>query len=373
MPHAALTATRRTPITARSRALAHYRVEELAATVLADLATDWGRAPDGVMLGNCTGPGGNLGRNVALAAGFGGSCVGWGIDVQCGSGLAAVQQAAHQVAATGTTIFAGGAESASTAPTRSYSGVPFDRAPFAPQGFPDPDMIEAADALARITRISRERQEGYAVRSHRLALASEHHRWAETSWMVGNDRAARVVDDGPRRLTSESLRRFSPIIDVENATVTPGTTARISDGAAGVVVAPLESTDGPHWRIIASTLTGGDPAVPGLAPVEATQQALAHAGLAMDDMDVIEVVEAFAAQVIAFLEPFHLATGDAIDPRVNARGGAIALGHPWGASGAIALGTLMNRLSEAGPGARGLTTCAIGGGMGATMILEYNA
>ncbi|WP_129658401.1 thiolase family protein [Rothia uropygialis] len=371
MQNIAITAGLRTPITGRSRALANYGVEELAAMVMAELETTTGQRPVGVVLGNCTGPGGNLGRNTALAAGFGAECIGWGIDAQCGSGLVAVQQAMHHVAATGATMFAGGAESASTAPTRSHHGVPFARARFAPQGFPDPDMIEAADELARLKGISRESQESFAERSHELSLGAKSFLRAETVSVARGPARTTIIDDGPRRLGNNALRRFSPVCDKPGATVTPGTTARISDGAAGVVVTTLGRVTGPHWKILASTTTGGDPALPGIVPVASTRQALNRAGLRIDDLQAIEVVEAFAAQSLAVLDGLGIAHHGEIDPRVNTWGGALALGHPWGASGAVGLVRLLHRLRHEGPGSRGLTTCAIGGGMGATMILEY--
>lgn len=371
MQDIALTAAYRTPITGRSRALAGYGVDQLAAAVLTRLADFVAGPPDAVILGNCTGPGGNLGRRGALAAGFGTACVGWGIDGQCGSGLMAVQQAMHHVSATGTVVMAGGAESASTAPTRADDGTPFARARFTPPGFPDPDMLEAADALARNLDLTRERQEEYALRSHDLSRAERESIRAEILELAPAAGGPAVQDDGPRSLSSRHLRRFAPVVDVPGATVTPATTARISDGAAGVVVLPRSRAVGPHWRVRASTLAGGDPEVPGTVPVTSSRRAMKELGIGTRDLHAVEIVEAFASQTLATVDALGLAPRGDVDPRVNAWGGALALGHPWGASGAVGLVRLMHRLRHEGRGSLGLTTCAIGGGMGATMILEY--
>ncbi len=169
-------AARRTPIGTRGRGLAALGVEELAAPViraaLADAEAATGVPVDvaDVVLGNCMGPGGNPARLAALAAGLGAGVPGATVDRQCGSGLAAVIDAATAIrAGDSRPRVAGGTESASTAPVRSIDGAAYERAPFAPAGFPDPDMPRAAEDLAARDGIPRARQDGHAARSHRRA------------------------------------------------------------------------------------------------------------------------------------------------------------------------------------------------------------
>ncbi|WP_344882584.1 beta-ketoacyl synthase N-terminal-like domain-containing protein, partial [Nonomuraea antimicrobica] len=169
-------AARRTPIGTAGHAFKELTVDRLAAPVLAAVAAELpGRRVDDVVLGNCMGPGGNVARVSALAAGLGHEVPGLTVDRQCGSGLAAILVAAQAVrAGEADLVIAGGAESASTAPRRTFLGsqTPYERAPFAPDGHPDPDMGPAAEALAAAYGIGRDRQDAYACRSHVRALAA---------------------------------------------------------------------------------------------------------------------------------------------------------------------------------------------------------
>lgn len=377
-----IVAGRRTAITGRSRAQAGLRADQLGSAVVRELMAATGVTPSAVVMGNCTGPGGNLGRLTALGAGCGETVVGWGVDAQCGSGLLALQQGIEHVQRTGSAVIAGGAESPSTAPQRIdvATGREITQARFAPEGFPDPDMTEAADELARVCGLSRERQDRFAARSHRLARAS-----LAARAVVGGEQ---IHDDGPRGLTAQTLGRFAPIFGAApDHTVTPGNTARIADGAAALLVLPerdaatLAGTagPGPGVRVLASQLTGAGTALPGIAAVAGVRAVLDSAGRRLDEVGAIEIVEAYAAQTLACLDELGLAGSthlaapadpDEINPRVNAYGGALALGHPWGASGAVAVVQLLDRLADAAPGTLGLVACAIGGGMGAALLVE---
>ena len=383
-----ITAVSRTPVTARSRAQAHLGAGELAAGPVGEVAA--GTHPAAVVLGNGAGPGGNVARIAALAAGLGVATPGWTVDAQCGAGLVAVAQAAGHAVATGRACVGGGVESPSTAPERSIDGVSYAQAPMVPAGWDDPGMTAAADALAAARGIGRARQESFAARSHVLALAG----------------GLRLPDDdGPRRLDAAALARFRAVTPgADSATaVTGATAARIADGAAAVLVTPhsavVRETDGVSTasvrgvdvlrpcRVLSWSLTGVDPALPGLGPVSAVRDALDAAGRTLEGVAVVELVEAYAAQVLAALDDLGLtgasgtsapgASGPAtahdpwgVDPRVNAAGGALALGHPWGASGAVAVVHAVRRLQAEPPGAVGLAACAVGGGMGAAMVLE---
>ncbi|MDF0513121.1 thiolase family protein [Agromyces sp. H3Y2-19a] len=379
-PTPVLVAGRRTPIGTAGRGFAGHSVDALAAPVLAAVAARVAPAEvpiDDVVLGNCMGPGGDLARVAALRAGLGVGVPGVTVDRQCGSGLDAVMQAAARVrAGDGRLLVAGGAESASTAPVRNWrdTGARYDRAPFAPPGLPDPDMGPAADRLAAVAGISRTRQDAWAERSHRLTLAT-HRSGGFDAELVAVDGVVR--DDRPRRLSLETLARFAPAFVSDPAdesdaagagTVTAGNSCGFSDGAAAMAVTTPELARElglPALRVRAAAVAAGDPALPGLGAAPAAQAALVRAGLAPADLGFVEITEAFAAQLLAVTDA--LALDEEI---VNAEGGAIAIGHPWGASGAVLLVRLAARMLSADDDRPGLAACSIGGGQGIAMIVE---
>jgi acetyl-CoA C-acetyltransferase len=332
------------------------------------------RPPVGdVVLGNCMGPGGNIARVSALAAGLDIAVPGMTIDRQCGSGLSAIITAADAIrAGDGRLRIAGGAESASTAPTRISHGIAYARAPFAPAGYPDPDMVRAAQDLAVLAGIGRGRQDAYAARSHRLALETRE-RGGFDEELVPVDGVAH--DSGPRRRIPAMLRRFPTLFpDAEDGgTLTAGNSCRDSDGAAAVAIVPAGARGtAPGLALVGSSTVACDPALPGLGPVPAVESLLANIGVDLADVAAIEIVEAFAAQVLATLTHLGLATADDIDARVCAGGGALALGHPWGASGAVSVVRLFSRLVRSGApaGTLGLATAAVGGGIGVAALFE---
>ncbi|MFB2596700.1 thiolase family protein [Herbiconiux sp. P17] len=361
-------AARRTPIGTRGRALARLRVEELAAPViraaLADAEAAIGERVTvaDVLLGNCMGPGGNPARVAALAAGLGAEIPGGTIDRQCGSGLAALLDAVTAIRAGDERMrVAGGVESASTAPVRSLDGVPYDRAPFTPAGFPDPDMTRAAEDLAAHDGISRERQEEHASRSHtraRGALAAG--RFDAELVPIGG-----LEHDDAIGGALPLLSRLPPLF--AGGTLTAGTATRIGDGAAALVVAPPGAV--PGLAVRASSIVGCDPALPGIGAAPAVQQALRSAGAETEDVAAFEIVEAFAAQSLAVLDRLGIADDDS---RVCADGGALALGHPWGASGAVAVVRLFSRLVRSGApaGTLGVAAASVGGGLGVAAVFE---
>ncbi|MGG7509451.1 thiolase family protein [Plantibacter sp. YIM 135249] len=369
-------AARRTPITTKGGRLAQFQAEELAAVVLRAVVDDAARVlgrefPIGdVILGNCMGPGGNTARVASLAAGLDVRIPGMTIDRQCGSGLAAIVTAADSISAGDARLrIAGGVESASTAPTRTAAGTgaPYSRAAFAPDGFPDPEMGPAAEHLAGLHGITRERQDAYALRSHDLAVAAQHRGAFDEELVALSDV---VADDGPRSGMSAMLGRFPAL---HGGTVTAGNSCRISDGAAAVAIVPAALRGTAPGLVIRATATiGCDPATPGIGPVDAVRDLLDRTGLTLDDMAAFELVEAFASQSLAVWQELGLADEDGVDPRVCADGGALALGHPWGASGAVGLVRLFSRLvrADAPAGARGIATVAVGGGLGIAALVE---
>ncbi|MGO4614298.1 acetyl-CoA C-acyltransferase [Nocardia sp. 2YAB30] len=366
-----LVAPRRTPIGNAGHGFADLTTTDLAAPVLRDVLSSLRGAGidaevDDVVLGNCLGPGGDPARIAALQAGLGVHVPGVTIDRQCGSGLDAVMQAALRVrSGADELILAGGVESASTAPWRFWpptSGtdpVRYTRAPFVPQGFPDPEMGVAADDLARIRGIGRERQDAYAARSHTLAAAAD---FSGEIVPIGDVHRDERIRAG---MTEARLARLRPGFGA-GGTATAGNSCGISDGAAVVAVTSESLAAGlPALRILGSAVAGSDPAFPGLGPVPAIRKLLRRTGFHAADLDVIEITEAFASVVLAVSDELGLD-----ESKICPQGGAIALGHPWGASGAILLVRLASQMLRAGGAAVGLAACAIGGGQGIAMLVE---
>ena len=267
-------------------------------------------------------------------------------------------------------MLAGGVESASTAPWRFWppedgqEPVRYERAPFAPAELGDPDMGLAADLLAAEHGIDRDRQDAYAARSHARALAARAAGAfdAEIVPVAGLER-----DERPRPLTVERLARLRPAFR-EDGTVTAGNSCGVNDGAAAVALvdaATHRDLGLPGLRVLATATAGVDPNRPGLGVVPAARAALDRAGLSLDDVDVVELNEAFAGQVLACCDELGLD-----EERVCPEGGALALGHPWGASGALLVVRLFSQLVRAGRGEVGLAAIAVGGGQGVAMVVQ---
>ncbi|HET6627562.1 MAG TPA: thiolase family protein [Nocardioidaceae bacterium] len=369
-----IVAALRSPVGTAGHSLAGVDAVRLAAPVLAAVVDAVEVSPHDlheVVLGNCMGPGGDVARVAALTAGLPVTVPALTVDRQCGSGLAAITVAASLLGDEAGAVLAGGVESASTAPWRfwppAHEAGPerYERAPFAPAELGDPDMGLAADQLAEEQGVSRARQDDYAARSHARAL---------TTAASGGFEAELVTVAGVRRderprpgLTAERLSRLPPAFRV-GGTVTAGNSCGISDGAAAVLLvdaATQRRLDLPGLRVVATASTGVDPNRPGAGIVPAVRLVLERAGLALDDMDVVELNEAFAGQVLACCDALRL------DPeRVCVEGGALALGHPWGASGAVLVVRLFSQLVRAGTGRYGLAAIAVGGGQGVAMVVE---
>lgn len=364
-----IVAAKRTAIGIAGHGFADVTAPELAAPVLKAVAAEIGSLDipiDDVILGNCLGPGGDVARVSALLAGLGLDVPGVTVDRQCGSGLDAVVQAASRIrSGDATLILAGGVESASTSPWRFWppvdgeAPVRYTRAPFAPPGFEDPDMGVAADDLARIRGIGRERQDAYAAQSFARAAVCDFSAEIVTVNDVATDERIRP------NMTAQRLGRLRPTF-TSDGTVTAGNSCGISDGAAVLAVTTAERAAGmPALRILGSAVAGSDPALPGLGPVPAIEKLLARTGVRIADIDTVEITEAFASVVLAVSDELGLDEG-----RICPEGGAIAMGHPWGASGAILLVRLASRMLQPGGPALGLAACAIGGGQGIAMLVE---
>lgn len=380
-------AARRTPIGRLGGVLRHLSVEALAAPVMNAVLADAGLeadAVDDVILGNAAGPGGNPARLAALAAGFPISVPGVTVDRQCGSGLEAINLAARLITAgAGDVYIAGGVESASTAPWRverpaSLYHTPriYQRARFAPDSIGDPDMGIAAEEVGRQYGISRERQDRYALGSHLKAVAAQRSGRFDGEIVPVPDLAGGHVqrDECPRADTSMArLAQLAPAF-VEGGRVTAGNACPINDGAAAVVIVSAARFRAmgarAGLRVVDSAAAGVDPRLLGTGPIASTRALFARRqGLTMEAVDLVEFNEAFAAQVLACLDSLEIA-----ETKVNVGGGAIALGHPFGASGAILIVRLFTEMVR-GAGSStdatmALATLGIAGGLGISTLLE---
>jgi acetyl-CoA C-acetyltransferase len=367
-----IVAALRSPIGTSGHGLAEVAAADLAAPVLAAVADSLPGLPvRDVVLGNCMGPGGDVARVASLTAGLPVTVPALTVDRQCGSGLAAIEVAAALLLGADGVVLAGGVESASTAPWRSWPPVGdapatrYARAPFAPDFLGDPEMGLAADLLAEERGIGRRRQDEYAARSHARA--------AETREAGGFDAEVVAVagvarDERPRRgLTVERLGRLRPAFR-EDGTVTAGNSSGVNDGAAVVALLDAGTHRGsglPGLRVLATATAGVDPNRPGIGLVPAVRSALERAGISAADLDVVELNEAFAGQVLACCDDLRLQPD-----RVCVEGGALGLGHPWGASGAVLAVRLFSQLVRADRGELGLAAIAVGGGQGVAMVVQ---
>ena len=324
----------------------------------------------------------NVARPVALGAGLPVSTSAMTVNRFCASGLQALALASQAVA-TGVAevVVAGGLESMSFVPMTGWHFAPN---PGLAGRWPEVylNMGLTAEEVARRERISREDQDAWALRSHRrAAVAIDEGRFrAEIVPLVvertvvedGRPRLERVTfetDEGPRRDTDEARMASLAPAFAEGGTVTAGNSSQMSDGAAAIVVMTGERAARlgltPLGRLVSYATAGVAPEVMGLGPIEAVPKALAKAGLTLDDLAVIELNEAFAAQVVAVVRQLGLD-----EERTNPNGGAIALGHPLGATGAKLTVQLLSELARRG--ARyGLVTMCVGGGQGAAGIIEW--
>lgn len=387
----------RTPFGPHAGKLAAIRPDDLAAMVLKVLVERNPFPPEAyedVVLG-CANQAGEDSRNVArhagLLAGLPVEVAGQTINRLCSSGLAAVVTAAHAVCCgEGGLFLAGGVESMSRAPfaigkAESPYGRDvkmFDTAlgarfpnPCFVAGFGDDSLAETADNIAREVGISRSESDAFAFASqsrHTQAKKAGFYQDELLPVAVPSHRGPPSMvseDEHPRpETTLEGLGKLRPLS--EGGVTTAGSSSGINDGAAGLVIGSAEVGENvgakPRARIVASAVAGVPPRVMGLGPVPAIRKCLDRAGRSLRDMDVIEINEAFAAQVLGCLKQMGIAYDD---PRVNPNGGAIAIGHPLGASGARLALTAVRQLERHG-GRYALVALCIGVGQGMAAVLE---
>ncbi|MFC9472417.1 acetyl-CoA C-acetyltransferase [Nocardia sp. NPDC056952] len=400
MPEAVICEPLRTPVGRFGGVFKDIAPQDLAAAVITELITRTGldsTTVDDVILGQSS-PNGEapaIGRIAALDAGLGIGVPGIQVDRRCGSGLQAVLQACMQVQSGGSDlVLAGGVESMSR--TEFYAtdirwGIRGDgpvlhdrlaraRITAGGKNFPvDGGMIETAENLRAQFAISRADQDALAVQSHRRAVAAQRDGRFEAELVSiavpQRKREPLLVrtDEHPRADTDlDTLSKLRPIrlgIDPES-TVTAGNSSGQNDGAAICIVTTPQRAQAlglrPMARLASWAVAGVPPSTMGIGPVPATEKALARLDLTLDDLDVIELNEAFAAQALAVLRTWKV---EPDDPRVNPNGSGISLGHPVGATGARILATLLHELARR-EGRYGLETMCIGGGQGLAAVFE---
>ena len=378
----------RTPVGRFRGALKQVRADHLGAVVLGELVARAGIPPtevDDVVFGCVSQVGeqcGNIARTALLSAGWPESIPGMTVDRKCGSAEAAVHVAYAQIASgVSDCIVAGGAESMTRVPmggNRDVHGVPFgwrlnERFALTSQG-------EAAERLCDLWNLTREQLDDFALTSQARAARAADAGYFDREivpvdigqWCERGDppvAEALRVDETIRRDTSlERLASLKASFRPEGGRVTAGNASQISDGAAGVLLMAAERAQAsglqPRARIRAVATVGSDPVLMLTGPIAATRKVLARAGLTLDDIDLFEVNEAFAPVPLIWMQEFGIA-----HDRVNVNGGAIALGHPLGASGARIMTSMLHEL-ERRKGRFALQTICCAGGLGTATIIE---
>jgi len=388
----------RTPIGRYGGALAAVRPDDLAAATLRAVVERSGIDPalvEDVILG-CANQAGEDNRDVArmavLLAGFPVEVAGLTVNRLCGSGLQAINSAAHAIAVDDGDVFiGGGVESMTRSPyVMAKPATAWDRGPreledttlgwrfvnpaLAAAHYPY-SMGETAENVARRWNVSRERQDAFALESQQRAVAAiEAGRFDEQIVPIEvpqrkGDPLVVTRDEHPRAdTTPEALARLRPAFAADGGSVTAGNASGINDGASAVLLVEAararELGLRPMARVVATAVAGVDPAVMGIGPIPATRKVLERAGLGIADLDLVELNEAFASQSLVCIDELGL------DPaKVNVNGGAIALGHPLGMSGGRLITMLAHELRRTG-GRYGLATMCIGVGQGIATVIE---
>lgn len=369
---------KRTPVGKMGGMFKTVPPEKLAAAVIKAIIEESGIDPaeiDEVIFGNAVGPGGNIARLSLLTAGLPEQVPGVTVDRQCGSGLEAVNLACRLVqSGAGDIYIAGGVESTSLAPWKIEKPVSlydmrgpkiFTRAKFSPDTSGDPEMGEAAENVAEAFNISREEQDWFAWKSHQKAVAAMKEGRFQNEIVEVN---GFIKDECPKeKLSLERLAAMKPVFK-ENGTVTIGNSCPLNDGACAVLVMSerkcKELKLKPALKFVDCTSAGVDPKLLGIGPVPAVQKLLARNRLKMADIDLVEFNEAFASQVLASAKELNIP-----QEKLNVGGGALAIGHPYGASGAILVARLCTEMKRI-KGKRAIATLGIGGGLGIAALYE---
>jgi acetyl-CoA C-acetyltransferase len=335
---------------------------ELAAPVLYELTSGIEELVDEVILGNVTGPGGNVARVSALQAGLPFSVTGLTVDRQCSAGLEAIRMACYLIqGGAGQCYIAGGVESTSTSLFEK-------RARFSPDSIGDPDMGTAAEYVARKYGITKDKQDLFAL------LSYERSRAAFKKGLYQEEIVPIVQIDQDEELLKERnmpalLKRAKPIFIKENGSVTAANSCGIHDGAAAVLVMEEEKANRlgfqPILRFVDSEAAGVHPHYPGIAPVPAIRTLLNRNKLTVEDIDLFEINEAFASKIAACSQELSIPY-----EKLNVSGGALTIGHPYGASGAILVTRLFYEVQRRKRVKYVLAAIGSGGGIGVALLFE---
>ncbi|MHB1126813.1 MAG: thiolase family protein [Bacillota bacterium] len=372
----------RTPIGKSGGLLKDILPESLAGIVLNHLLKKNNLTPgavEQVILGNAAGPGGNIARVSVLEAGWPFCSQALTVDYQCGSGLAGIIVGASQImAGQADLVIAGGVESTSMAPRRQFNprdprfqgeDVFYERAPFSTEAVGDPEMGQGAENVAKLKNISREEMDKLALLSHQKALRTAKDRLLKDYIVPVAVRNDLIEDDESIRpnLSLKLLNRMPPAF-AKDSPITAGNTCLKHDGAAAVLLASEEALDRynlqPEAVLVNSAFAGYDPNYFPLAPVPAIERLLKKTGMAPGEIDVFEINEAFAVKVLACCQELGLNLA-----KTNILGGALAYGHPYGASGAVILLHLIAALKWA-KGRTGVAAIGVAGGQAAAVQVE---
>jgi len=383
MPEAVIVAAKRSPIgRANKGSLADVRPEDLLASTMKAAVEQAGIDPadiDDVICGSVGGAQINIGRSGALLAGVPDTVPATTVNRYCSSSLQATRMAFHAIkAGEGDTFLVGGSERTSRLDsergTTHGDGRPLMPNPelqknwelFIPMGLTAENVADKFD-------VTRERMDEYAKRSQDRAVAAQESGFfaREIVPFTKDDGTVVAKDDGPRPGTTlEKLAELKPVFRPEGGRVTAGNACPLNDGGAALIVMSEDKAKAlgikPLARIIASGVSGLDPRIMGVGPIEAVKKALAQANMKIGDVDVVELNEAFAAQVLPVCDNIGV---DPFSDKFNPHGGAIALGHPFGQTGARIMTTLLNDLATLDKSV-GLETMCVGGGQGLAMIVE---
>ncbi len=356
---------------ANKGALVKVRPDDMAAAVVKALIEETGLKGEDVedLICGCSFPEGeqgfNLARILVFLSGLPNSVGGATVNRFCGSSMQAVHQAAGAIAmGAGDAFICAGVESMTRMPIMGFNPMP-NPTLYKENANAFMGMGDTAEVVAKRYEISRAAQEEFAVRSHQKAFAAQKEGRLSDEIVSING----IDTDGCVRpeTTLESLSELKPAFDA-NGSVTAGTSSPLTDGAAAVLVCSEEYAEKngmePLARIKSMAISGCDPEVMGMGPVGSTKKALARAGLSVDDIDVVELNEAFSSQSLACIQELGLDQA-----KINLDGGALALGHPLGATGARIVGKVASVLKREG-GKYGLATQCIGGGQGIATIVE---
>jgi acetyl-CoA C-acetyltransferase len=381
MSEAVIVATARTPIgRANKGSLVDYRPDDLAGFIIRSLMDKVPRVDpatvDDVMVGTANGAGEqgfNVARLVAILAGLPFDVPGTTVNRFCASSLQTIRMAFHAIkAGEGDTYVAAGLESVTRTGGKGFGSGDVNPK-LLPGGLANAyiAMGLTAENVAERFGVTRADMDAFAAKSQQRAVAAQENGFfeREITPVTLPDGSVMAKDDGPRPgTTAEALANLKPAFK-EDGKVTAGNACPLNDGAAAVLVMSEEKASAlgldPLARIVASSVSGLDPEIMGVGPIEAVRKVLDRAKMSIEDIDVVELNEAFAAQVL----PVCRELGIDIDEQLNPHGGAIALGHPFGMTGARIMTTLINDLQTANK-RYGLETMCVGGGQGMAMIVE---